>query len=93
MSAPVRTGASGAGAVAGVGVALGRRALVIKDLAEGRLVAPFRKALPVNGRFRSICQKGIETRPQIDAFKSWVLQEIAKLSDTARSFDLLEHAP
>ena len=76
--------------LAGVGVALGRRALVIKDLAEGRLVAPFPYALPTSGRFRFICHEGAETRPQIDAFKNWVLQEINKTADTAAKFTMLE---
>ncbi|MEM6304527.1 MAG: transcriptional regulator GcvA [Pseudomonadota bacterium] len=79
-------------ALAGVGVVLGRRSLAIKDLAEGRLVAPFPMALPVAGRFRFVCQQGMETRPQIDTFKSWVLDEIAKLSQLADSFERLEHA-
>ncbi|MBD3664399.1 transcriptional regulator GcvA [Sulfitobacter aestuariivivens] len=97
MDAPPRSGPSFSqadhaidAALAGVGVALGRRALVIKDLAEGRLVAPFPHALPVNGRFRFICPEGMQDRPQIDAFKNWILQEIDKLSDTANSFEMLE---
>jgi LysR family transcriptional regulator, glycine cleavage system transcriptional activator len=77
-------------AIAGVGVALGRRALVIKDLAEGRLVAPFPFAMPTGGRFRFLCREGAETRPQIAAFKNWILQEIAKTSHIADAMTLLE---
>jgi LysR family glycine cleavage system transcriptional activator len=77
-------------AIAGVGVALGRRALVIKDLAEGRLVAPFPFAMPTGGRFRFLCREGAETRPQIAAFKNWILQEIAKTSHIAEAMTLLE---
>jgi len=80
-------------ALAGVGVALGRRALVIKDLAEGRLVAPFPFALPVNARFRFICQQGMQSRPQIDAFQTWMLQEIEKTAGVAAKFHMLEPAP
>lgn len=79
-------------ALAGVGVVLGRRSLVIKDLAEGRLVAPFQQAMPVNGRFRFVCQQGMEARPQIDTFKQWILQEIAKKSHIADTFEMLEPA-
>jgi LysR family glycine cleavage system transcriptional activator len=78
-------------ALAGVGVALGRRALVIKDLADGRLVAPYPFALPTGGRFRFLCPKGAETRPQIAAFRDWMLQEIEKTAHIAAAMTLLEH--
>lgn len=77
-------------ALAGIGVALGRRALVIKDLAEGRLVAPFRDALQTGARFRFLCPEGAETRPQIDAFKTWILREIDKTADVAASFTIIK---
>lgn len=79
-------------ALAGVGVALGRRALVIKDLADGRLVAPYPFALPVNGRFRFLCPQGAETRPQIAAFSNWILNEINKTSHIADAMTMLEPA-
>ena len=65
-------------ALSGAGVALGRRAVVIKDLADGRLVAPYGKALLTGARFRFLCLEGAETRPQIAAFEAWVLSEIDK---------------
>jgi len=77
-------------ALAGVGVALGRRALVIKDLADGRLVAPFPFALPVSGRFRFLCPKGAEERPQVAAFREWILAEIDKTKHVASALTLLE---
>ncbi|NNE51980.1 MAG: transcriptional regulator GcvA [Sulfitobacter sp.] len=80
-------------ALAGVGIVLGRRALVIKDLAEGRLVAPFPKALKTGARFRFLCPEGAETRPQINAFKNWMLHEIDKTAHIARSMTLMEPAP
>jgi LysR family glycine cleavage system transcriptional activator len=70
-------------ALAGVGVVLGRRALVIKDLAEGRLVAPYPHALKTGARFRFICAEGAETRPQVAAFRDWILQEIDKTAHIA----------
>lgn len=79
-------------ALAGVGVALGRRALVIKDIADGRLVAPYPFALPVKGRFRFLCPKGAEDRPQIAAFRAWILKEIAKTRHISDALTLLEHA-
>ncbi len=79
--------------LAGVGVALGRRALVIKDLAEGRLVAPFPQALPTGARFRFLCPNGAEARPQVAAFRDWILREIGKTSHIAEAMTLLEPAP
>lgn len=77
-------------ALAGVGVALGRRALVIKDLADGRLVAPYPKALHTGARFRFLCPEGTETRPQVAAFKTWILQEIEKTAHIAKSIAVME---
>ncbi|MGJ8618185.1 MAG: transcriptional regulator GcvA [Sulfitobacter sp.] len=77
-------------ALAGVGVALGRRALVIKDLAEGRLVAPYPMALPTGARFRFLCPEGTETRPQVSAFKHWILQEIEKTTHIANGITVME---
>lgn len=65
-------------ALSGAGVVLGRRALVVKDIADGRLVAPYKVALGTQARFRFICAEGAETRPQIQAFRDWVMSEIEK---------------
>jgi LysR family glycine cleavage system transcriptional activator len=67
-------------ALTGVGVVLGRRALVIKDLSEGRLIAPYKIALSTKAHFRFLCPKGAEARPQIQAFRDWMLKEIEKLA-------------
>ena len=65
-------------ALAGVGVVLGRRAMVIKDLVEGRLVAPYARAIESQARFRFLCLEGAQDRPQIQAFRAWILAEIEK---------------
>ncbi|TMM55494.1 transcriptional regulator GcvA [Sulfitobacter sabulilitoris] len=65
-------------ALAGVGVVLGRRALVVKDIAEERLIAPYGVALSTGARFRFLCPEGTETRPQVKAFRDWILSEIDK---------------
>ncbi|WP_170448521.1 transcriptional regulator GcvA [Ruegeria arenilitoris] len=77
-------------AVAGVGVALGRRPMIIKDVIEGRLVMPFKTAIETKARFRFLCRSGEETRPQIAAFRDWFLAEIEK---TAHISDGLEIIP
>lgn len=65
-------------ALAGVGIVLGRRALIVKDIADGRLIAPFRVALDAKAQFRFLCAKGSETRPAIAQFYQWILYEIEK---------------
>lgn len=77
-------------ALAGVGVVLGRRALVIKDIAEGRLVMPFPTALGTKAKFRFLCPQGSETRPQVAAFRDWILAEIAKTADITAALTILE---
>ncbi len=77
-------------AIAGAGVVLGRRSITIKDLYDGKLVAPYRLALETQAHYRFVCRKGTETRPQIAAFLEWILAEIDK---TASVHDQLEIVP
>lgn len=65
-------------AISGAGVVLGRRAMVVRALQEGTLVAPYGVALLSQARLRFLCQRGAETRPQIKAFRDWVLSELEK---------------
>ncbi|WP_415921546.1 transcriptional regulator GcvA [Tateyamaria sp. SN6-1] len=76
-------------ALAGVGVVLARRALVVKDLADGRLVAPFPTALKTGARFRFLCAKGAETRPHIAAFRDWIVSEIDKTRHITEAMTLV----
>ncbi|MEL6565302.1 MAG: transcriptional regulator GcvA [Pseudomonadota bacterium] len=77
-------------ALAGVGIVLGRRALVVKDLADGRLVAPFPTALNSGVRFRFLCAKGVETRPHIAAFRDWIVTEIDRTSHVTDAMTLVD---
>ncbi|MDU8928745.1 transcriptional regulator GcvA [Alisedimentitalea sp. MJ-SS2] len=76
-------------ALAGVGVVMGRRGFVVKDLAEGRLVAPYRLALGTDAHFRFLCREGEQKRPQIAAFKTWILDEIDKLAHVSGQMDII----
>lgn len=76
-------------AIAGAGVVLGRRAMIVKDLAEGRLVAPFKTAIETNGRFRFLCLPGAETRPKVAAFRDWFLAEIDKTAHISDEFNII----
>lgn len=77
-------------ALAGVGVTLGRRALVVKDLMEGRLVAPYGMGLRTGARFRFLCREGTEDKPQIKAFRDWIITEIDKGLAVTKSLKLLD---
>lgn len=76
-------------ALTGAGVVLGRRAMVVTDLHAGRLVAPFATAIETEGRFRFVCAKGTEDRPQIKAFRDWFMGEIDKTSYVSERFDII----
>ena len=76
-------------ALAGVGVVLGRRALVVKYIDEGTLRLPFPKALRTGARFRFLCPKGTEDRPQVRAFREWMVTEIAKTSYISDGLEML----
>lgn len=70
-------------ALSGAGVVLGRRALVVKDIHEGRLVAPFNLALAIDAHFRFLCPVGMENRPHIKAFRDWIWAEIDKTASVS----------
>lgn len=71
-------------ALAGVGVVLGRSSLAARDLAEGRLVAPFDLGLTTEAHYRIVCPAGAETRPQVAAFLDWIGAEASAAAAAAR---------
>ncbi|WP_298839315.1 transcriptional regulator GcvA [uncultured Roseobacter sp.] len=79
-------------ALAGVGIVLGRRALVVKDVDEGRLVMPYGTAIPTGARFRFLCPEGTENRPQVKAFREWMLAEIDKTSHITDALTIIDTA-
>lgn len=64
-------------AAAGAGVVMGRTSLAAREVAEGRLVAPFDLALTTRAHYRILCPPGTETRPQVAAFLEWIFREAA----------------
>lgn len=59
-------------AVDNAGVALGRLILAERDLAAGRLVAPFDLRLPVGAKYQFLCPHGAENTAAIAAFLTWL---------------------
>ncbi len=75
-------------ALAGAGVALGRRALVVKDLHDGRLVAPYGTGIWLQAGFRFLCLAGAENRPSILALRKWILAEIERTASVTEALTL-----
>jgi LysR family glycine cleavage system transcriptional activator len=63
-------------AIAGQGVALGRRSLVVEDLRAGHLVRPFGPALPTRFSYYLVCPKMTAERAKVRAFREWLLDEV-----------------
>ncbi len=64
-------------AIAGQGVALARGILVSRDLAEGRLVAPFDVSVPSGLAYWIVTPAGQPPRPAVAAFRDWLVKAVA----------------
>jgi len=62
-------------AVNGLGIALGRSALVNGEIAAGRLVAPFQMRLPAEEAYWITYRPELENRANLRAFRDWLLSE------------------
>jgi LysR family glycine cleavage system transcriptional activator len=65
-------------AMAGLGVALGRGALVADDLAQGRLVRPFGPAVPSGFAYYVVCPHQAAESPKVAAFRAWLRDEAGR---------------
>lgn len=63
-------------AQAGAGIALGRRGMIDSDVRSGRLVAPFKSWVDVDGGFHLLIREGREHTAPIRAFREWVTAEV-----------------
>jgi len=63
----------------GAGVLLARDVLAYDDLRMGRLVVPIEFALHPGRAYYFICPKSREAHPHVQAFRSWIKQEVAAL--------------
>jgi LysR family glycine cleavage system transcriptional activator len=70
-------------AINGLGVALGRSALVSGELAAGRLVAPFELKLQAEDAYWIAYRGEVGQRPNVQAFRDWLLKEAKTASDPA----------
>jgi DNA-binding transcriptional LysR family regulator len=66
-------------AVAGIGVMIGRRPLVDRELDDGSLVAASPRAIDGATAYWLVGAEGVDTRPDIGAFKRWLVDEVSRL--------------
>ncbi len=62
-------------AASGLGVALGRSALVNDDLTAGRLVRPFALSVPARAAYFLMCPEESSSLPKVATFRAWLLKE------------------
>ncbi|MGY8711164.1 transcriptional regulator GcvA [Bradyrhizobium sp. 18BD] len=60
-------------AIDGIGVAMGRTSYVQDDIAKGRLVVPFKIALPADAGFYMVAPEGRREAPKLAAFRQWLI--------------------
>lgn len=69
-------------AVDGQGIALARHAIVQSDVASGHLIRLFDIALPCPSSYYLVYPVAALEKPQVKAFRRWLLDEIAKVIST-----------
>ncbi len=63
-------------AIDGIGVAMGRTSYVEADIAKGRLVVPFRIALPANAGFYLVSPEARAESAKLSAFRQWLMASV-----------------
>lgn len=71
-------------AVAGMGMALLPRLLVVDDLASGRLVAPFRVTLVSEDAYYLVYPEAQRHNPKVNVFRDWVVAEADRIDQKNR---------
>ena len=67
-------------AIDGIGVAMGRTSYVQDDIAKGRLVVPFKIALPADAGFYLVSPEAIDDPPKLKLFRQWLLAAVQNKS-------------
>jgi DNA-binding transcriptional LysR family regulator len=71
-------------AVSGLGVAMGRRPLIDRELAEGKLVTASDRTVASTTAYWLVGSEAVQARPDIAAFKRWVIEEVDRLAPDER---------
>ena len=64
------------GAIDGLGVAMGRTSYVEADIAKGRLVIPFKIALPADAGFYLVSPEARAGSAKLSAFRQWLIASV-----------------
>jgi LysR family glycine cleavage system transcriptional activator len=67
-------------AIDGLGVAMGRTSYVRDDIAKGRLVVPFRIALPADAGFYLVSPEARADSPKLSAYRKWLVASLQNKS-------------
>jgi LysR family glycine cleavage system transcriptional activator len=63
-------------AIDGLGVAMGRTSYVEADIAKGRLLVPFKIALPADAGFYLVSPEARADTPKLAAFRQWLVASL-----------------
>src|SRR3954463_15762833 len=72
-------------AIDGYGVAIGRTTYVEGDIAKGRLVVPFKIALPADAGFYLVYPEASADKPKLSAFRQWLKSSIQGKPDQGKA--------
>lgn len=70
-------------AARGGGIALGRSSMSAKEIDSGRLVRPFKLALPIDEAFYLLSPQHGHEHPHAALFRAWLLEEVAAAGASA----------
>jgi len=71
-------------AAEGLGVVIGHESLVARELAGGRLIAPFDLRTPVSHGYAAIVPRWSKKRTDVDEFVDWLVSECVDSEKGAR---------
>jgi LysR family transcriptional regulator, glycine cleavage system transcriptional activator len=63
-------------AIDGIGIAMGRTSYVQDDIAKGRLVVPFKIALPADAGFYLVSPEAVDDPPKLKLFRQWLIAAV-----------------
>lgn len=67
-------------ALRGLGVALGRSALVAEEIAAGNLVRPYEQQVPAEYSYYLLTRDSSSEQPKISAFQRWLLAQVSQFT-------------
>lgn len=73
-------------AVDGAGIVMGRLSFAYRDLAAGRLIAPYSHVLPLKEGFHFCCPNSGMEKPKVLNFIAWLRDEIADQEELMKAF-------